>query len=300
MRIDFEKVQAGNLFTMTTVMKADKNSAYQRNTYVMNGKAVTKMLVNVEWVEDRGEYLYVGYTPAGKDSRLCKFGAARLYLDGPREFGVVGFEAVEKGQSEKPPKTFADINKRFTEIVAEYMANGYTINTSSMAGHQGEVGKVDLTDGTRVVRVLLDSFHDEANFSIEGLKIIVGEAEGTIPNSKERGDTIWNNLLKVLSVECFYVVGKNRRTGASYGTREQAEAAEWLRNTRYISAKYGRRTENIIKKYPKALEIAKRIIRREFGIKRIKEDDVCFCKCDGAYVVTYHGKVYRLRNKKEV
>lgn len=299
MRIDFEKVQAGNLFTMTTVMKADQCSIYQRNTSVVNGKAITKTLVKVEWVEDLGEYLYVGYTPAGKDRHTCKFGAARLYLDGPKEFGVVGFEAVEKGQSEKAIKTFADINKRFTEIVAEYLANGYAINTATMAGSQGEVGKVDLTDGAKVVRVLLDSFHDAANFSIEGLKIIVGEAEGIAPNLKDRGDTIWNNRLKVLSVECFYVVGKNRRTGALYGTREQAEAAECLRCARYIS-KWTSQTESIIKKHPKALEIAKRIIRREFGIKRIREEDVCFCKCDGAYVVTYHGKVYRLRNRREV
>ena len=27
---------------------------------------------------------------------------------------------------------FADINKRFTEIVAEYIAKGYTINTKTM------------------------------------------------------------------------------------------------------------------------------------------------------------------------
>ena len=46
------------------------------------------------------------------------------------------------------------------------------------------------------------------------------------------------------------------------------------------------------------MELAKRIIRREFGTKRIQQDDVCFCKCDGAYVVSYHGKVYRLRNRK--
>lgn len=298
MLIDFEKVQAGNLFTMTTVMKANESSIYQRNTTVVNGKAITTMQVKVDWVEDRGEYLYVGYTPAGKDRRICTFGAARLYLDGPREFGVVGFEALEKGASKgKSPLKFADINKRFTEIVAEYLANGYYINTATMAGHQGEVGKVDLTDGTKVVRVLLDSFNDEENFCIEGLKIIVGEAEGAAPNKKEWGGTIWNNRLKVLEVECFYMVAKNRRTGALYGTREQAETAEGLRCARYIS-KQARQTENIIKKYPKAMELAKRIIRREFGTKRIQQDDVCFYKCDGAYVVSYHGKVYRLRNRK--
>lgn len=300
MRIDFEKVQAGNLFTMTKVMKADQCSIYQRNTSVVNGKAITKMLVKVDWVEDRGEYLYVGYTPAGKGRHLCVFGATRLYKDGPKEFGVVGFEVLEKGRSWKQaPMKFADINKRFTEIVTEYLANGYTINTATMAGSQGEVGKVDLTDGTRVVRVLLDGFVDTSDrYYIEGLKITVGEAEGIVPNLKDRGDAIWNERLKVLSSECFYVVGRSHRHGAVYGTREQAEAAECLRVKRYGTSTSSRQTESIIKKYPQAVELAKRIIRREFGVKRIQQDDVCFCKCDGAYVVSYHGKVYRLGKRK--
>lgn len=297
MRIDFEKVQAGNLFTMTTAMLANQCSIYQRNTTVVNGKAIQTMQVKVDWVEDRSEYLYIGYTPYGKDRSMCAFGTARLYKDGPKEFGVVGFEALEK---KAPVKFFADINKRFTEIVAEYLGNGYIINTATMAGSQGEVGKVDLTDGTRVVRVLLDGFRDDDTaYYIEGLKITVGEAEGTVPNLKDRGDTIWNERLKVLHTECFYVVGRSRRNEAVYGTKEQAEAAEGLRVKRYRTYTSSRWTENIIKKHPQAAELAKRIIRREFGVKRIQMDDVRLCKCDGAYVVSYRGKAYRLRNRKE-
>ena len=42
---------------------------------------------------------------------------------------------------------YVDINKRFTEIVSEYIAAGYMMNTSSMNGSEGEISKVDLTDG---------------------------------------------------------------------------------------------------------------------------------------------------------
>lgn len=50
---------------------------------------------------------------------------------------------------------YIDINQRFTAKVAEYIAKGYTINTATMSGSQGEVAHVDLTDGKQVVRVLL-------------------------------------------------------------------------------------------------------------------------------------------------
>ena len=42
------------------------------------------------------------------------------------------------------------------------------------------------------------------------------------------------------------------------------------------------------------MEIAKRIIRREFKVKRICEPDVIVTKFNGAYTIKYKGKVYRL------
>lgn len=299
MRIDFEKLEVGKTFKMTTVTRSNKCSIYQPNTTVASGKATQTMMVMLDWMEDRGEYLYIGYHPVGKDSHLCGFGATRLYHGEPKEFGVVGFEALDGSHKKEAPKKFADINRRFTEVVSDFLANGYTMNLETMAGSQGEVGKVDLTDGKKVIRVLLDDFRESGDLSIEGLQITVGEAEGIAPNTGREHDTIWNKDLKVIHTEFFYLVGENRRSGKVYGSREWAKAAADLRLKRYIARTNTRRTENIIKKYPQALDVAKRIIRREFGVKRIQEDDACLCKCDGAYVVSYHGKVYRLRNKKE-
>ncbi len=45
---------------------------------------------------------------------------------------------------------YIDINQKFTAKVAEYIAKGYTINTATMSGSQGEVAHVDLTDGKQV------------------------------------------------------------------------------------------------------------------------------------------------------
>ena len=78
---------------------------------------------------------------------------------------------------------YIDINQKFTAKVAEYIAKGYTINTATMSGSQGEVAHVDLTDGKQVVRVLLDSFTEYDSFnSLSGLEIVVGTpADKVVP-----------------------------------------------------------------------------------------------------------------------
>ena len=78
---------------------------------------------------------------------------------------------------------YADINKRFTEIVAEYISKGYTINTASMRGSQGEIAKVDLTNGTEIIRVMVNNFSDLSN-GIDGIQITVGRStDKALPNS---------------------------------------------------------------------------------------------------------------------
>lgn len=94
MRIDTSKIRTGLIHAMTTATKANNASRYQPNTVVQNGKAIQTTQVRVTWVEDRGEYLYIGYRPTGKDIGRGAFGAARIYKSGAREYGVIGFEPV--------------------------------------------------------------------------------------------------------------------------------------------------------------------------------------------------------------
>jgi uncharacterized protein YeeX (DUF496 family) len=53
---------------------------------------------------------------------------------------------------------FAEINRRYTEAVAEWLAKGYTINTATMSGTQGEFAKIDLTDGKEIIRVVVAAY----------------------------------------------------------------------------------------------------------------------------------------------
>ena len=98
---------------------------------------------------------------------------------------------------------YIDINRKFTETVSSYIAQGYIINTASMSGSQGEIAHIDLTDGKQIVRVLLDSFTEWEDYNqLEGLKLVVGIAADNVkPNDSQRCDVIWNNRLDVISCE---------------------------------------------------------------------------------------------------
>lgn len=188
---------------------------------------------------------------------------------------------------------YADINRRYTEIVAEYMGKGYTINTVSMGGSQGETCKIDLTNGTEIVRIMVGTFSDWEN-SLEGVEIVVGKATDADirPHNNSGWNTIWNNRLEIITAEQFYKIGDDRRHGTFYGSMVEAKAAVAIRRSRYFLRESARRTENIT---DKATEIAKRIIRREFGVKRICEADITVSKYKGVYTVGYRNKTYRLR-----
>ena len=191
---------------------------------------------------------------------------------------------------------YADINRRFTEIVAEWLTKGYTINTATMNGSQGENAKLDLTDGKKIVRILVARFSEHAA-NVEGIEIVAGEATDAkvIPNGSDNWATIWNNNLKVLQRERFFKMGENQFGDVQYGTEVEAKAAAELRFKRYIAKKITRKHEITS---DKAVDIAKRIIRREFGVKRIIEADVSVFKrndADGTnYYVSYRNKTYRL------
>lgn len=79
---------------------------------------------------------------------------------------------------------YAEIEKRFTEEVAGFLANGWTFSTRTMGGSQGEIAKCDLTDGKNLARVLLERKrffgHEEVLLSVG---TFVPKGDGTAWNS---------------------------------------------------------------------------------------------------------------------
>lgn len=130
---------------------------------------------------------------------------------------------------------FEAINKKFTELVMEWLAKGYHINAASMGGSQGELGRIDLTDGTEVIRIFVGSFTERDNGFLEGVELVAGRVTSKIePDSDSDFYTIWNQNLEVFNRERFYIVGE-RRSNKWYGSKEEARAASELAFKRYCA-----------------------------------------------------------------
>jgi hypothetical protein len=184
---------------------------------------------------------------------------------------------------------YADINKKFAVAVTDYMSKGYTINTSSMSGSQGEVAKIDLTNGKEIIRVLLRCFTDYRN-DVEGYEIIVGKNTNDVkPNRSDRWGTIWNGDLEVVETIRFYQI--SRDNDDRYGTYDEAKSASDLRNARWEARHIYSKTEDIT---DKAMAIAKKYIRRKLGVKRIYESRIKVTHKKDVYFITYCDKSYRL------
>lgn len=95
---------------------------------------------------------------------------------------------------------YSDINKMFTTEVNKYLEQGYRFNTASMNGSQGELAKVDLTNGTEIIRIVARTFSKE--WDKQGVELFVGrvaEKEGIRPDVAYCVNTIWNGRLEQVS-----------------------------------------------------------------------------------------------------
>lgn len=178
---------------------------------------------------------------------------------------------------------FKDINKRFTEIVAGYMAEGWYINTATQRSSQGEVSKIDLTDGKEIIRVLIDTFTDYeagARFynNLEGIQIIVGKPEADDrlrPNNQNDWVTIWNNKLEIIHEERFYQVGRENRCGSKfYGTREEAIKAQMLQNARRNNRheRFGSQKTTVMPEAAKSVVLS--FVKRQPRCKSVRLSDI--------------------------
>lgn len=203
---------------------------------------------------------------------------------------------------------YADINRRFTEIVADYIKHGYSINTATMSGSHGEVAHIDLTDGKSVIRIVLQKFYRKGDFYNDGYEIVVGEAEDSVRADQSPSftvGTVWNNRLTICRCEEFYEIGNQRYDCTGwFGTREEARAAMNTVTERALRKNYSDSVQRG-ELTGRAVKIAERYICRVTGIKRlnltklsvrhaIREGDSRAYHTYGEYIITYNGKVYTL------
>lgn len=199
---------------------------------------------------------------------------------------------------------YAEINRRVTEIVAEYIRRGYSINTSTMGGGQGEVSHIDLTDGYSIIRIVVQHFYCKDDFYNDGYEIIVGRADDTVRADQPPANTvgtIWNDRMNLFHREAFYEIGKRYGYPVWYGNRDEAIAARNVRTERTVR-NYSISPDQNDSMTGNAVKIAERYIRRVTGIKRPNKEKLnvrhAIRHADGLiygqYIITYNGKSYIL------
>lgn len=186
---------------------------------------------------------------------------------------------------------FAEINAIYTKTVSEWLGKGYTINTATMSGSQGEITKIDMTDGKEIIRIMLGYFNE--GFYAQGVEILVGRSheEGVKPNSSNTWGTIWFRSLEVISSERFYQVGESRNGEKVYGTQAEAEATLNIHMARRSARECN---PSAALESPKAKEIARRYVARKTGRVRIQLDGIRINKDRGIYRISYRNDTYRL------
>ena len=159
-----------------------------------------------------------------------------------------------------------DINEFFTKVVNNYLAKGYVFNLNTMSGSQGEIAKVDLTNGEHIYRINIDKEHDFEN-CIDTIKITVKEYETNEKRIDDSWITLWNN--KGLLIECinFYEIDRYGYADAYTMDIEFIRECKEKRKTRINSSK--RREIKVDKK-----KVCKNIVNDHKGYKSVRPSEI--------------------------
>lgn len=189
--------------------------------------------------------------------------------------------------------TYTDINEEYTSVVAGYLRRGYIINTATFNGHEDEIAHIDVTDGKKVVRILLKEFFEKEGYEcLSGIKVFAGrvpDCENIVPNSNDCGQIVWNKRLEEITCDRYYLITHfGHRVKWMFGSRDDAIHAEKLRSERSsINAKNKDRqfTSDV------AIDVAARYLKRNLKKNRIAKNEIQVFR-GTCYYVLYKGLRY--------
>lgn len=180
-----------------------------------------------------------------------------------------------------------------TAKVAEYIADGYILNTGTMSGSQGDILKVDLVKGGKTVRIrMFDTYAGN-----RGNTVHVETSVYACGFEGGKAATLWNGDGDVIDTRSFYSITDYSPFGKLIYTEDEAEAdrIEAIRNARRAAGyrKPRSRSRRVMTKIPS--ETVAEILKTRPGYKRIKSEDIGpVYRIDGHY----YTELDRLPSKK--
>ena len=165
-----------------------------------------------------------------------------------------------------------DIRNIYTQKVTELLAKGYTIFPDTMNGSQGEIAHIDLTNGSEILRVLLERelcwSHLDDGFHGDVVTLTIGRAAADTWVGSNWDGTIWNNRLEKISEIKWAEV--NGRGEGWYTELDEAAAIGRIRMERY-RASHAASRETLGDAYK---SVALRWLRKQPKMKSAKLSDI--------------------------
>lgn len=171
---------------------------------------------------------------------------------------------------------YKEIDKIYTNIIADYLSNGYTIYTPCMAGHQGEIAKVVLTNSEdELVCVYMDKEYSWDDG--DGINIVIGKNEHNNYKNVVNDDILWINKLEEVKKYTFYKIDERKNNYYNNYYTDDLDFFNECKNkhNNRMSLKYEMKSNKKIElKNKKAFLIAYKICKRTKGYKTIKSKDI--------------------------
>ena len=181
-----------------------------------------------------------------------------------------------------------DIRNLYTQKVVELLAQGYQIHPETMGGSQGEMAHIDLTNGSEILRVLIETRGSYSESYGDILTIRVGRNTDDISGGWH---TIWNDHLETLSEIKLARISEN-----FYTTLEEGKRMAEVRYSRW--GKRGRSPRWEVGDAYKSVALS--WLRRQPRMKTCKLEDITRMyrrtRSDGAvcFEIEARGKTYYL------
>jgi len=174
------------------------------------------------------------------------------------------------------------LNNRFTQVVSNWLNMGYSFNVAAMSGHQGEIGKVMLTNGTYTLAIYL---HEEAveDADVElrwerEVRLTVEQFNDSRNYDRNIGTDYWLGRGIVIAEEHFYRISergcsKNVYTDSKEEFIKSHEVQKARMNVRFDTERKAERKELKIKN---AREMARviAIVANKTGRKRVNTENI--------------------------
>lgn len=183
-----------------------------------------------------------------------------------------------------------EIRAAYTAKVNEYLSKGMEISMRTMSGSQGELCKVDLTDGQSIYRIRLDRDYGHFNEDFfygryEAVVLIVEKFEESGRDVFDNWDTLWNGKGEQIELVTYYSVDdKNIFTDSL----EELRRIMKIRDNRRAA----RRISNNVALDQKRLTMFYGLVRKQKGYSAITKKQIekvtrTSNDCGVAYMVSF-------------